>query len=143
DAGPAGDLAVRFEARSGRGSAAVDKRIHVEPRGRTVRTESTYAVSGTRAIDLALPEPVMAGGAVTLTLAAHPFVGFDTSLEALLASPDAGTEPVASSVLGLAAYAVIDTGRRPGSVPAAELRARAEAAIKRLTDLQIPTGGFG
>ena len=143
EVGPAGEIRVRFEARSDRASAAVEKRVAVAPRGRAVRTEAAFAVEGSREIAVALPEPAEGQGALTLSLARHPFVGFDTALEALLASPDAGTEPTASSVIGLAAYAALDTGKRPGSVSAAELGARATSAIARLTALQTADGGFG
>jgi uncharacterized protein YfaS (alpha-2-macroglobulin family) len=143
DAGPAGAIAVRFEARSDRAATAVEKRVPIEPRGRTVRAESTFAVSGSREVTIALPGSAEAGSRMALTVAAHPFVGFDTSLEALLTSRDAGTEPTAASLIGLAAYAALDTGKRPGSVGAAEILAQASSAIERLTDLQGQAGGFG
>jgi hypothetical protein len=144
DATRPGDLAVRFEARSDRGSASAETRMKVEPRGRAARSEVVGAVAGSREIEVALPSSIDDGaGALTLSIAAHPFVGLDTSIEALLASPDAGTEPTASSVIALAAYAALDSGKRPGGVGAAELRARGAAAIARLLRLQTSSGGFG
>src|SRR5262249_54025852 len=142
DVGQVGALGVRFEVRSDRGSATAESRLVVEPRGRAGRAESTFAVTGSRQIAVAIPEPSEGAGALTLSVAAHPFVGFDSSLEALLASEDAGTEPTASSVIGLAAYAGIDTGKRPGSATAAELGTRAAQAIKKLSKLQTVAGGF-
>ena len=92
---------------------------------------------------VALPEPVAGRGALTLSVARHPFVGFDLSLESLLSSPDEGTEPTASSLIALAAYSALDTGKRPGSVSPAELGARVTSTVRRLVDLQTPSGGFG
>ncbi len=144
DAAGAGDLGVRFEARSDRASVVSESRVAVAPRGRAHRSEMVGAVIGRREVEIALPEGMEGvDGALTLSVAAHPFVGFDTSLEALLASPDAGTEPTASSLIGLAAYAALDTGKRPGSAGPAELRARAASAIARLVALEMASGGFG
>jgi uncharacterized protein YfaS (alpha-2-macroglobulin family) len=143
EAGSTGEVRVRFEVRSDRASAVVEKHIAVAARGRAVRSEAAFAVEGSREITVALPEPAEGRGAVTLSVARHPFVGFDTALETLLASPDEGTEPTASSVIALAAYTALDTGKRPGSVSAAELGARASQAIARLAALQAPSGGWG
>ncbi len=143
DAAGADPLAIRFEARSDRGSVHTETRVPVEPRGRTVRVETVGAVAGSREIEVALPAGAVGAGDLSLSIAAHPFVGFDTALGALLASPYAGTEPTASSLIALAAYATLDTGKRPGSVGDAEIRARAASAITRLLALETAGGGFG
>ena len=114
-AGEAGEVRVRFEARSDRAVTAVEKRVPIAARGRLVRSEAAYAVEGARDVTVALPEPVAGRGALTLSVARHPFVGFDLSLESLLSSPDEGTEPTASSLIALAAYSALDTGKRPGA----------------------------
>ena len=141
-------LTVRFEARSEGGAALAEATVEVIPRGREVRSEAVGAVDGSRRVALRVPEGAIAGsGALTLTVAAHPFVGFDVSFERLLAG-DAGVEPTAASVVALAAYAALDlsrgaSGRRPGRVSAEEVLARGAAATGRLVRLQTPSGGFG
>ena len=141
DAAHAGKFAIRFEAKSEHGAASVEARVPVQSRGRQMQSEVVGAVSGSREISVALPGA--ADAPLTLTLAAHPFVAFDTALEELRASQDEGTEPLASSLIGLAAYGRLDTGKRPTSAGPAELAARAASAITRLLALQGPAGGFG
>ncbi len=136
-----GDLMVRFETRSERGEADAEARVRVAPRGRVVHSTAVGAVEGHRTLSVQVPD----GDArsFTLAIAAHPFVGFDTALDALLASDDAGVEATASSLLGLAAYAALDMDKRPGAVRPDELDARAREAIARLLAMQTPSGGFG
>jgi hypothetical protein len=139
------DLVVRFEARAGAITALGEARVPVAPRGRTARSEVVGAVVGSRDLGVELPASAASAGPgwVTLTLASHPFVGLDASFEGLLASPDAGVETTASSVIALAAYAALDPGRRSGRVSAEEIRARAASAVARLVALQGKAGGFG
>ena len=138
------DLVVRFEASAEGGSALAEGRVRVSQRGRTARSEAVGAVLGRREIQLDLPASAAEGkGTFTLAIAAHPFVGFDASLDALSASPDAAAEASASGLLGLAAHASLDTVQRPGGIGEAELRARAASAIARLLSLQTTSGGFG
>lgn len=138
------DLVVRFEARSERFTALSETRVRVSPRGRVARSEAVGAVAGSRTLTVQIPDAAADGsGAFTLSLAAHPFVGLDTAIDALLAATDDGVEATASSVIGLSAYARLDTGKRPGSVGAAELGARAATALARLSAMQAPGGGFG
>ncbi|APR78666.1 Hypothetical protein A7982_04013 [Minicystis rosea] len=142
DVARADDLVVRFEARAEGASTLAEARVAVAPRGRTARSEAVGAVSGSRDLKVQLPATVEAG-TVTLSIASHPFVGLDASFESLLASPEAGAEVTASSVIALAAYATFDLGRKPGGVSTEEIRARAASAIARLTSLQQHSGGFG
>jgi hypothetical protein len=142
-AGPE-DLVVRFEARSPTFTALSETRVRVSPRGRVARAEAVGAVAGSRTLTVQIPDAATDGsGAFTLSVAGHPFVGFDTAVDALLASTIDGVESAAASVIGLAAYATLDTGKRVGSLGAAELHARAASALARLAALQGAGGGFG
>lgn len=138
------DLVIRFEAHSGGGVVHAEGRVSVAVRGHTRRSEVAGAAVGGRDLSIALPASAASGpGAVTISIAAHPFVGLDGSFEALLASPYAGAEALSSSVIALAAYAGLDGGARPGGVSPEEIAARARSAIARLTALQTTSGGFG
>ena len=54
-----------------------------------------------------------------------------------------GSESLASTVLGLAAYAQLGVEGRPGTPSRDELNARGELAVRRLLELQNHEGGFG
>lgn len=137
-------IAVRFEARGAAGAGAqAGGRILVSPRGHGVRSEVAGAVIGTRELTISLPPEAEAPGSVMLSVAGHPFVGFDASLDALLTAPEGGVEGAASTVLGLAAYASLDRTKRPGSLGPEELAARARAAVAKLAAMQTRGGGFG
>ena len=112
------DVRLRFEV----GEASVDARVPVRPRGREVRREVVGAVQGARDIAIVLPEGAE-DASLTLSVARHPFVGMDTALEALAAGPESG-EPVAAALVGLVAWASLDTGKRPSSASREELAAR-------------------
>lgn len=137
------DLVVRFEARTSAGAALGEARVAVSPRGRTARSDAVGAVIGSRELTVELPPAAAEGqGTVTLSVASHPFVGFDASLDAPSAL-DQGVEAAASSLIALAAHASLDTARRPGGIGEAELRARVGSVIARLGSLQHKSGGFG
>jgi uncharacterized protein YfaS (alpha-2-macroglobulin family) len=131
------DIRLRFEV----GGASLEARVPVRARGREARSEVVGAVQGSRDVAIVLPDGSQ-DVQLTLSIARHPFVGLDTALDALLAAPDAGIEPIASSLLGLASWSRLDTGKRPSSVRPEELRARATSAIARLFAAQHGDGGF-
>jgi uncharacterized protein YfaS (alpha-2-macroglobulin family) len=132
------DVRVRFEV----GEAAVEARVPVRPRGREVRSEVVGAVQGARDVAIVLPEGADEV-ALTLSVARHPFVGLDTALDALVASPNAGVEPIASSLVGLVAWSSLDTGKRPSSISREEIAARVATAIGRLEAARNADGGWG
>jgi uncharacterized protein YfaS (alpha-2-macroglobulin family) len=132
------DVRVGFEVEG----ASMESLVPVRARGREAQSEVVGAVKGSRDVAIVLPEGA-ADVALTLSVARHPFVGLDTALDALLASPGAGVEPVASSLLGLAAWSTLDTGKRPSSVRPEEMEARASGAVERLFAAQHYDGGFG
>jgi len=137
----AGELDIIFDAQSDRGTTRSGGTVATMIRGRKVDASAVGAVQESRTITVDVPE--RPAGPITLAIASHPFVGFDASLEALLASPWAGVETAASSLIGLGAYARLDTGKRPGSAGPEEVRARAASAMKRLASMQTSNGGFG
>jgi alpha-2-macroglobulin len=139
-----GDIVIRFEVGTGEASDVLEQTVHVAPRARAQRAEAVGVASGRRELAVGFPgASVGAPADLTLTVAPHPFVGFEMDLETLQLSPFAGVEQSASSLIGLAAYAALDTGRRPSGASPAELAARASRTIGKLVSLQIRTGGFG
>lgn len=137
-------VSIRLKAAAAGETEEVVREVPLDSRGRTMRSEVVGAVAADRPVAIALPQPIeRRDGELTLAIASHPFVGFDMSVEALEAGSWGGVEPLASSLIGLASYARLDTGRRPASASAAELQARADKAIKALLQLQSPSGGFG
>jgi uncharacterized protein YfaS (alpha-2-macroglobulin family) len=141
------DMTVRFVAKpSGGGAdgaeARVESRVHVVPRGREVRREVVGAVAGSREITVRLPDGAD-DASLTLSVARQPLVGLDAALEALVAYPNDDVEPVASSLLGLAAWSRLDTGKRPSSLSPDEIAARAASALALIALAQNDDGGFG
>jgi uncharacterized protein YfaS (alpha-2-macroglobulin family) len=141
------DMRVRFVAKpSGGGAegaeARVDSRVHVLPRGREVRREVVGAVFGSREVTVRLPEGAH-DASLTLSVARQPLVGLDAALEALETYPNTDVEPVASSLLGLAAWSRLDTGTRPSSVSRDEIAARVASALALVARAQSDDGGFG
>lgn len=135
-----GDFTVRFEARSEDDIAFAEATIPIATSGHVEQSASVGSVVGERTIVLDLPA---SAGDVGLSIAAHPFVGFDASFDALATSNEAGVEATASRLLGVVAYAALDTGHRPESASPKEIHARADRAIERLVALQTGDGGFG
>ncbi len=143
-----GDMVLRFEA-SGQGDTdQIEQTVHVLPRSRALHGEAVGSVEKKRDIDVSFPgapagESPGVTGEMTLTIASHPFVGFAMDIDAIAASPFDGPEPLASTLLGLAAYHSLQTGRRATDASDAELGARAARTIARLVALQTRDGGFG
>ena len=136
------ELPVRFEAHTNHGSHDVSARISVRPRVRWERAISIGGVDQSRDIELELPPAVPRHSEVNLTVASHPFVGFEMSIETLVRAPYTGVRPLASAIVGLAAYARLTTGGRPTSIPPEELTARAKKKLDGLLALQRADGGF-
>ncbi len=135
---------VAFEVTAGGSSDRAASRIPVSPRVRWSRAGAVGAVQRDRALTLDLPDDLApAQGAVTLTLATHPFVGVDGAMEDLLDAPWGGAEAHASAVLGWASLAALDVGLRPARWSTREVRQRAESALASLAALQNSSGGFG
>ncbi len=131
---------VRFEAIAQGATDRRDATVLVRPRGVSQRSWIAGAVNGTRTLDVALPRGAMDRNArFTLTVAPHPFVGFEAAADSLDASPYDNVEALASRVLGLVAYASMATD----PARAAEARRRGESAVERLLALQNSAGSFG
>lgn len=138
-----GPLALRFDARAGDEAVAVRDEIAVAPRGRYVRSQVFGAAEGSRDVQVGLPEATpRTGGGLRVTVASHPFIGFEGAVESLEASPWGDTESVAATLLALAAWADLGVAAPSGGLSPAELRARAERLVRRLTALQNGEGGF-
>lgn len=78
-----------------------------------------------------------------MTVASHPFLGFDGAVEALEDSYWEGCRTLSATLLAMASYAELGLEGRPGAPSPAELAARAEQIVRRLLDLQNFEGGFG
>jgi len=139
-----GPLAIRFDARAGDEAVAVRDEVGVMPRGRFVRSQAFGAAVGAHDVAVGLPEGTPDLGArVTVTVASHPFVGFEGAVDSLWASRWAGSEAVASTLLGLAAYAELSVTDGSSGLSGDELAARGRQLARRLLALQSPSGGFG
>lgn len=132
------DVRVRFEV----ADAAVEARVPVRARGREVRREVVGAVQGARDVAIVLPDGAE-DAALTLSVARHPFVGMDAAVDVLTQGPEAGLEPVAAGLVGLVAWATLDPGKRPSSLPHEEAAARVARAVERLEAAQNTDGGWG
>lgn len=139
-----GPLALRFDARAGEDAVAVTDAIAVTPRARMARSQVFGAALGGRDVAIGLPvDTPEIGARATVTIAAHPFVGFEGALDALEASTWEGTEPLASTLLAYASYAELRLGDGDGVIASRELDARARRVVRRLLALQTYDGGFG
>lgn len=142
--GTEGPLALRFDATSGDERAAVQDEIGVAPRARFVRSQVFGATAAEREIAIGLPENTPStGGRVMVTIAAHPFVGFEGALEALEASTWAGADALAATIIGLTAHADLGVADPSHGVTQASLEARGRRATRRLLALQNVDGAFG
>ncbi len=135
---------VSFEVTAASSTDRVSSRIPVAPRVRWSRAGSVGAVQRDRTLTVDLPDDVDGRhGAVSLTLATHPFVGVDGAMEDLLETPWGGAEATASSVLGWASLARLDVGLRPARWSSREVRRRGGLALESLVTYQNASGGFG
>lgn len=152
---PGGDARVSASIEIPDGAERVDLRFEATAQGVTDRRESTVVVrargiaqrswiagavtGGSRTIALSLPEGAIArDGRFTVTVAPHPFVGFEAAVDALEESPYDSLESLASRVLGLVAYASMATDPER----AADARRRGERSVERLLELQDSGGQF-
>lgn len=139
-----GPMALRIDARAGDEHVAVTDAIAVMPRGRWVRSQVFGAAVGARSITVGLPSDTPTSGpSVMVTVASHPFVGFEGAIDALEASTWAGTEPIAATLLGMVAYAELGIADRAHGHSPEELEARGRRLVARLLALQNIDGGFG
>ncbi|MCB9597613.1 MAG: hypothetical protein H6719_33150 [Sandaracinaceae bacterium] len=139
-----GPLELRFDARAGDESVAVRDEVGVMPRGRFVRSQVFGASIGPRDVAVGLPEGTPDLGArASITVASHPFVGFEGALEGLEASAWSGSEPLAATLLALVAYGDLGLSDGANAIPDAELEARGRRTARRLIALQNVDGGFG
>ena len=139
-----GSLELRFDARAGEETVAVRDEIGVVPRGRFVRSQVFGAAEGEREVAVSLPDGTPAGfGTANVTVASHPFVGFEGAIDALEASAWGGTEPNAATLLALSAYVDLDIADPAHGIGEGELEARGRRAVARLLALQNVDGGFG
>ncbi|HJL16498.1 MAG TPA: alpha-2-macroglobulin family protein, partial [Sandaracinaceae bacterium LLY-WYZ-13_1] len=138
-----GPLELRFDAEAAGESVAVRDAVPVVPRGRFVRSQVFVAAEGAREISVGLPEGTPNAGTATVTVASHPFVGFEGAIDALEGSAWAGTEPTAATLLALAAYARLDVADPAHGIAPDELEARGRRLAARLLGLQNVDGGFG
>ncbi len=139
-----GPLAVRFDAEAGGEATALRDEIAIVPRGRYVRSQVVGAARGTRELTVGLPEGTpRLGASARVTVASHPFVGFGGAAQALLDSGWSGTEPIASTLLGLCAYDELGIADAAYGLSDEELDARGRAITSELVDQQNVDGGFG
>ncbi len=143
-----GPVTLRFDARATVDGAAervaVQDEIGIMPRGRFVRSQVFGAAVGSQDVTVGLPvQTPDVGSQAVITVASHPFVGFEGAIDSLSATPWASSEPLAATLLGLTAYA--DLGLTDGAtgIRAPELEARGRRLVRRLLDLQNAGGGFG
>lgn len=131
---------LRFEATAQGVTDRRDSTVVVRARGIAQRSWMAGAVTGgSRTIALSLPDGALArDGRFTVTVAPHPFVGFEAAADALEESPYDSLESLASRVLGLVAYASMATDPER----AADARRRGERSVERLIELQDPSGQF-
>ncbi len=129
---------VRFEATASGVTDARDTTVVVRPRALPQRAWMVGAVQGSRELRVEVPPGSIARGArFELTLAAHPFVGFEAAADSL---EDGGAqlEALASRALGLVAYASMTTD----PARAQDARRRGQTAIAELSALQTTAGHF-
>jgi hypothetical protein len=141
-----GPLAIRFEASAGEVETRAERQLTVLPAGRWVRSQVVAAAQPGEDVALALPPSTLpTGGSVIVTVASHPFLGFDGAVQALEESPWDASEAQAATLLAMASYAELGVGveGRPGGLAPEELRARAAQVVRRLLSLQNFEGGFG
>lgn len=92
--------------------------VPIHPNGRFVRREALGGAIGATDVTIALPEDTpVTGGRVELTVAAHPFVGVDATVDALEESPWAGPATLSAALRAMAAAARLDVlgDRDPGA----------------------------
>lgn len=139
-----GPMELRFEAEGGGYRARAVESLSVQPAGRFVRSSVIGGDEPGDWFSIGLPEGTPStGGEVILTVASHPFLGFEGAVAALEDSYWFNTDALASTLLGMAAYAELGVIGRPGSWSTEELRARGERVARELLDLQNYEGGFG
>jgi uncharacterized protein YfaS (alpha-2-macroglobulin family) len=139
-----GPLDLRFEATADGYTTRAERELTVLPAGRWVRSQVIGASEPGHEIPITLPDGTLrTGGRITVTVASHPFLGFDGAIEALEDSYWGSCETLASTLLAMASYADLGLEGRPGAPSPAELSARADQIIRQLLELQNFEGGFG
>lgn len=138
-----GPLALRFDAEADGEAVAVRDEIGVAPRGRYVRSQVFGAAEGARDVQVGLPESTpRTGGGLRVTVASHPFIGFEGAVDSLEASPWSDTESIAATLIALAAWADLGVAAPSRDLAPAEIRARAERLVRQLRQRQNADGGF-
>ena len=137
-----GPLEIQFDAEAAGESVAVRDEVTVMPRGRFVRSQVFTAAEGSGELSVGLPAGTPNMGHVTVTVASHPFIGFEGALDSLLASRWHEVESTSATIIALGAYADLEIADTMHGYSERELNAIGRRETRRLVDLQSVDGGF-
>jgi uncharacterized protein YfaS (alpha-2-macroglobulin family) len=138
-----GTLPLRYEARTSEGVVRIERTVVVLPRARAMNAAAFGTLRGPRTLPVGLTGPALPGATLTLSLAAHPYLGLEDSAAGLEDDTPEGVEGVVSALLTWTALARLRDAPGPHRWSAGELRARGESAARRLAGLQAPGGWYG